>query len=108
MNEQKKRDPMVGLIEKVIDPTTGKDVTGEIITQRLKELESLANSILRKAEKEFKKQKRKSREIYNKYKGELHQKIGTGSIGPATAAAGPLLYESIEKLEKLLGIKEEI
>lgn len=107
MNEEKKRDPMDGLVQKAIDPTTGEDITGEVISRRLKELEILAEKIIEKAKKEFDKDPRAKKEIYLKFEGELHLKIGTGSIGPATAAAGPLLYRSKENLRKLLRIPEE-
>ena len=37
---------------------------------------------------------------------EMHEKIGQGSIGPATAAAGPLMSETERKLARLLDLDE--
>lgn len=103
--ESKKRDEP--LVQMAIDPTTGRDITGEVITRRLKELEIVAEDIIKLALEEYQASPDKNKEIYEKYYWEIHQKLGMGSIGPATAAAGPLMYEKMEKLAKLLVIKEK-
>ena len=43
------------------------------------------------------------------FKGEwqIHEKLGMGSIGPATAAAGPLMEEKKQKLAKILEIRSK-
>lgn len=95
------------LTQRIIDPTTGKDMTGEYVTQRLKELESIAEEIIRKALKELKQDKANKIKIYKKAYWEIHDKLGMGSIGPATAAAGPLMDRKKEKLARLLEIDDE-
>ncbi len=95
------------LVQKCIDPITGRDITAEHINQRLKELEKLANFIIENAIEEFKKNPDKNKIVYDKYYWELHQNLGVGSIGPATAAAGPLMYSKMDELADELGISKE-
>jgi hypothetical protein len=95
------------MVQKCIDPITGRDITGEHIHQRLIELEKIAVDIVNKAIQEFKKNSDKNHSIYEKYYWELHQELGVGSIGPATAAAGPLMYSKMDELAEKLGIPEE-
>jgi len=107
MKEEKKKKRDEPLVQMAIDPTTGRDITGEVIGTRLKELEIVADDIINVALEEYKKSQDKNKEIYEKFYWEIHQKLGMGSIGPATAAAGPLMYEKMEKLAKLLDIDEK-
>ena len=107
MKNDKKEKRDEPLVQMAIDPETGRDITGEVISSRLKELEIVAEDIINTALEEYKISPEKNKEIYEKYYWEIHQKLGVGSIGPATAAAGPLMYEKMEKLGKLLEIDEK-
>ena len=108
MKEEKSQFPREEeMIQKCIDPTTGKDITAEHINQRLKELEIVANNIIENAIDEFKNNPDKKKTVYEKYYWELHQKLGVGSIGPATAAAGPLMYSKMDELAFNLNISED-
>ena len=108
MKENDRKIPDDQLIQKAIDLKTGKDITGEYIGRRLKELEELADNMIISAKNESKaKNSQETKEIYEKTYWEIHEKLGMGSIGPATAAAGPLMYEKMEKLANELGIAEE-
>ena len=92
------------LTQQVIDPNTGRDITGEHINQRLKELEILADKIIAYALKEFKHDQGNKNNFYRNAYWEIHNKLGMGSIGPATAAAGPLMERKKQKLAKMLKI----
>lgn len=103
----KKEEPYVRddmLLQKVVDPETGRDITGEVISQRLKELEAESNALLASALAEYTAQPSKKQEIYERVYWEIHNRLGQGSIGPATAAAGPLMYAQMDKLANLLKI----
>ncbi len=95
------------MVQMCIDPVTGKDITAEHITQRLIELEEIANKIITTAIKEYKENPDKEKEIYKKHYWEIHQKLGVGSIGPATAAAGPLMYNKMDELANALNISDD-
>jgi len=95
------------MIQKCIDPITGKDITAEHINQRLIELEKVANNIIMNAIEESKKNPDKIETVYEKSYWEIHQKLGVGSIGPATAAAGPLMYTKMDELANKLWISKE-
>ena len=108
MKEEKPQIPRdEDMIQKCIDPTTGRDITAEHINQRLKELEIVANNIIENAIEEFKNKPDKKKTIYKKFYWEMHQKLGVGSIGPATAAAGPLMYSKMDELADILEISRE-
>ena len=108
MKEEKPQIPREDeIIQKCIDPVTGRDITAEHISQRLTELEIIAVDIVNKAIEEFKKNPKRKHKIYEEYYWEIHQKLGVGSIGPATAAAGPLMYSMMDELANKLGISEE-
>lgn len=94
------------LVQKAIDPITGRDITGEIISQRLEELEQLAEKIIEKAIHDSKHNPQVKSTIYEEAHWEIHERLGMGSIGPATAAAGPLMSQKMEKLARLLEIPE--
>ncbi len=108
MKEEKSKFPKEEeMIQKCIDPITGKDITSEVINQRLIELEKVANDIITNAIEEFKGNLDKKKKVYEKFYWEIHQKLGVGSIGPATAAAGPLMYSKMDELANKLGISQE-
>ena len=92
------------MVQRVIDPDTGKDITGEYINQRLKELDKIADIIIDKASQDFQRNHNKKAEIYEESYWQIHEKLGMGSIGPATAAAGPLMDSKKQKLAQLLDI----
>jgi len=95
------------IIQKCIDPSTGRDITAEHISERLKELEEVASDIIRRASQDYHRNPENSKIIYEKYYWEIHQKLGVGSIGPATAAAGPLMYSKMDELANILKISLE-
>ena len=108
MKEEKPQIPREDeMIQKCIDPITGKDITAEHIHQRLIELEKVANDIILNAIEESKGNSGKIKTVYEKFYWEIHQKLGVGSIGPATAAAGPLMYSKMDELANKLGISKE-
>ncbi len=106
----KEKDKLIideSLTQRVIDPNTGRDITGEYINQRLKELEIVAEKIIQSALKEFKRDQSNKKKVYEKAYWEIHKELGMGSIGPATAAAGPLMEKKKQKLAKVLEIHSE-
>ncbi|NHJ19585.1 MAG: hypothetical protein EAX91_01485 [Candidatus Lokiarchaeota archaeon] len=105
MNEKNRQTRDENLTQHVIDPSTGKDITGEYINQRLKELDAVADKIIESALEEVRKDQTNKVRIYRKYYWEIHNNLGMGSIGPATAAAGPLMEKKKQKLAKLLHIQ---
>ena len=106
--EEKKKLPREDeMVQMAIDPTTGRDITGEVISRRLKELEVDANNFISEAVKEYEVTPEKNKEIYEKYYWKIHEKLGVGSIGPATAAAGPLMYSKMDELAALLNVPDE-
>jgi hypothetical protein len=107
MKKDEKKPPNDMPVQMAIDPETGRDITGEVISRRLKELDIVGDEIIESAMSEYKKFPDKKMEIYEKAHWEIHEKIGTGSIGPATAAAGPLMYEKKAKLADMLNIEEK-
>jgi hypothetical protein len=108
MKEKNNKVQDDSMVQKVIDLETGKDITGEYIGTRLKELEEIADNMIIAAKSECEaKTPQETKTIYERTYWEIHEKLGMGSIGPATAAAGPLMYEKMEKLANELGIAEE-
>ena len=105
MKEKDKSIVDDSLTQRVIDLNTGRDITGEHINQRLKELEIVADKIITYALKEFKRDKGNKNNLYQNAYLEIHNKLGMGSIGPATAAAGPLMERKKQKLAKVLRIE---
>ena len=104
MKERKEKITDEHMVQRVIDLDTGKDITGEYIGQRLRELDKIADIIINKACQDFLKDNKKKMEIYEETYWQIHEKLGMGSIGPATAAAGPLMEEKKQKLAQLLDI----
>ncbi|MBY8980702.1 MAG: hypothetical protein KGD72_09940 [Candidatus Lokiarchaeota archaeon] len=104
MKDRKEKITDEHMVQRVIDLDTGKDITGEYINQRLKELDKIADVIIDKAFRDVRKDHNKKAEIYGEAYWQIHEKLGMGSIGPATAAAGPLNEEKKQKLAKVLEI----
>ena len=107
MKERKKEITDEHMVQRVIDPKTGKDITGEYINQRLEELDKIADVMIDKAFQDFRNNNSKKMEIYEETYWQIHEKLGMGSIGPATAAAGPLMEEKKQKLAKVLEIQSK-
>ena len=107
MKEKDKTIIDESLTQRVIDPDTGRDITGEYINQRLKELEIVGEKIIQSALKEYKQDQSNKKKVYEKAYWEIHNKLGMGSIGPATAAASPLIEKKQQKLAKVLEINPE-
>lgn len=95
------------MVQKVIDLDTGEDITARYVSRRLRELEELADELIEKAVDELAIDPTRRDEIYQRYESEMHERIGMGSIGPATAAAGPLLSAKKYELAHRLGVPEE-
>ncbi len=94
-------------VQRVIDLKTGRDITGEYISQRLMELGILADKIIQQAVSDAEADPENSRRIYESTYWEIHERLGSGSIGPATAVAAGLMEEKKEELADVLGIKTE-
>ncbi len=107
MSEEEKKFPADNLIQRCVDLETGRDITEEVISRRLQELEVLASALIQAAVANYRANSSNQRDIYESCYWDLHQKLGQGSIGPATAAAGPLMYSKMEELAKLLEIDEK-
>jgi hypothetical protein len=90
MKDRKEEITDEHMVQRVIDLETGKDITGEYINQRLEELDKIADVMIDKALQDFRNNQGKKMEIYQEMYWQIHEKLGMGSIGPATAAAGPL------------------
>ncbi|MBC8463111.1 hypothetical protein H8D76_02015, partial [Candidatus Bathyarchaeota archaeon] len=103
MSKRRREEEMV---QKVIDLETGEDITARYISRRLGELEELADELILKAVEELALDPAGRDEIYERYDSEMHERIGTGSIGPATAAAAPLMNEKKRELARRLGVSE--
>ena len=95
------------LVQRVVDLKTGRDITGEYITQRLIDLEILADKLIQRAAKEVEADPENCRRVYESTYWEIHERLGSGSIGPATAIASGLMEEKKEELAEVLGIKRE-
>ena len=107
MKDKKEKITDEHMVQRVIDPETGKDITGEHISQRLIELDTIADTIIDKAIQDFRNNHNKKMEIYEETYWKIHEKLGMGSIGPATAAAGPLMEKKKQKLAKVLEIRSK-
>jgi len=107
MKEKDKTIVNESLTQRVIDPNTGRDITGEYINQKLVELEIIADKIIQSALKEFKQDQSMREKVYQKAYWKIHNKLGMGSIGPATAAAGPLMERKKQKLAEVLEIHSQ-
>ncbi|MFX1237868.1 MAG: hypothetical protein ACFFAS_05165 [Promethearchaeota archaeon] len=107
MNDKEEQPIDDHLIQKIVDLFTGKDITEGYIRERLKELSIIADQIIDFAIKEHNSKLAESFKIYQDAYWQIHQKLGMGSIGPATAAAGPLMNEKKKELARKLHIPED-
>ena len=64
----------------------------------------LAEKIIQSALNEVRQDQTNKNKIYQKAYWKIHNKLGMGSIGPATAAAGPLMEKKKQKLAEVLEI----
>lgn len=94
-------------VQKVIDLKTGRDITGEYISRRLVELGILADKIIQQAASDVEADPESRRSIYEATYWEIHERLGSGSIGPATAVASGLMEKKKKELADVLGIKTE-
>ena len=104
MSKNKREEDMV---QRVIDLETGEDITSKYVTRRRGELEVLADKLIESAAEELSRDPGKRDEIHERYQSEMHERIGVGSIGPATAVAAGLLSEKKRELATKLGVPEE-
>ena len=107
MDKEEPKELDENLIQKVIDPKTGRDITGEYISTRLKELEVEAEAMIKEALAELAANPTKKHAIYERTYWLIHERLGMGSIGPATAAAGPLMADMKQKLAVEFGIDDK-
>ena len=107
VNKEIPKEPDEDLIQKVIDPKTERNITGEYISNRLKELEGEAGAMIKEALAELATNPTKKHDIYDRTYWLIHERLGMGSIGPATAAAGPLMANMKQKLAVELGIDDK-
>ncbi len=91
-------------LEKVIDPETGRDITAEYVKRRLIELADTAEEIIRSAIEDYRKNPINKQAIYLAARDEIFNKLGMGSIGPATAVAAPLMRKKLKVLAEVLSI----
>jgi hypothetical protein len=80
-----------------LDNTTGEH-TSNYIEEKLKELEIIAEEIISFGIWRYEQNPQNKEEIFKETEERLIFRIGHGSIGPATAAAGPLLNKKMNKL----------
>ena len=71
------------------------------IEDRLIELELIADELIKFALWRWDKNPKEKDNILKETEEYLNQRIGQGSIGSATAAAGPLLIEKVKKLQQI-------
>ena len=107
MNKDDPKKPDENLIQKVVDLKTGRDITGEYISNRLKELEEEAEAMIKEALAELAANPTKKHDIYEKTYWLIHERLGMGSIGPATATTAPLMADMKQKLRIELGIDDK-
>ncbi len=85
-------------LQRVVDPGTGRDNTGQYIHEGLQKLEEIGRKLLDTAQWLAERHPDWKEKIYEDFQDWLHIVIGQGSLGPGTAAAGPLLSQMQEEL----------
>lgn len=78
-----------------------KNHSSSYIEDRLKELELIADELIQFALWRWEKNPKEKDDILKETEEYLNQRIGQGSIGPATAAAGLLLLKKVKKLQQI-------
>jgi hypothetical protein len=89
--------------QKVIDLATGRDITREYISKGLERLEVIGNELVETATWLVNRHQDQGDQIFDDFRDRLQQVIGTGSLGPATGAAGPLLDRLQAELARRFG-----
>ena len=82
-------------------PGEQKPIGFNYIEDKLKELEIIANVLIEFALWRLENNRDKKDIILSETREWMFQRIGQGSIGPATAAADPLLRRKISELEAI-------
>ncbi len=90
-------------LQRVINPSTGQDITGQYISDGLQKLEDIGRKLIDTAQWLAERHPDWKEVIYEDFREWLHVVIGQGSLGPATAAAGPLLNQMQEELARHFG-----
>ncbi len=78
-----------------------KERTGRYVNEKLMELELIADEIIKFTDWRLQENPKQKEKILEETKRWLSLRIGQGSIGPATGAAGPLLEKKLKELEEL-------
>ena len=76
----------------------GKDITGPYIGEKLEELKAFADSVIVRAEAAYRRRPENKHQIFLEHFRELNGRLAPGAIGPASAAAMPLLQDKQEEL----------
>ncbi|MFX0186618.1 MAG: hypothetical protein ACFE8A_02660 [Candidatus Hodarchaeota archaeon] len=99
--KKKENDENREEVQKVQIINSKQNHTSSYIKDKLKELEFVADELIKFAMWRWEKTPNKKDKILKETEEWLTQRIGHGSIGPATAAAEPLLREKLEELRLL-------
>ena len=99
--KKKEHDKLLIKNQKFQTVNSKENHTSSYINDKLKELELVADELIKFAMWRWERNPKKKEIILKETEDWLNQRIGHGSIGPATAAAGPLLREKIEELRIL-------
>ncbi len=86
--------------QRVVDANTGRDITGQYIREGLEKLEEIGHRLIETAQFLVKRHPDWKEQIYEDFRDWLHIVIGQGSLGPATAAAAPLMRSLQEELAR--------
>ncbi|MHA1292761.1 MAG: hypothetical protein ACTSQJ_08865 [Promethearchaeota archaeon] len=77
-----------------------RDLTGEVIGEKMKHLEIVSNELIKFALWRLRENFDEKEKILEETLNYMDVRIGQGSIGPATAAASPLLEDKKKELKK--------
>ncbi len=94
--------------ERIVSDDGSGEATAAYVARRLRELAVEADDVIASAASAADRSPADLHEIYREAWWELHLRLGDGAIGPATAAAAPLLSEKQSVLATRLGISEGI
>ena len=99
--EERRKDDLYYDEQKIEITDEQVSLNTSYIDDKLKELEIIADALIEFALWRLENHPDKRELILNETRDWLFQKLGQGSIGPATAAADPLLRRKIAELEQL-------
>ncbi len=85
-------------LQRVINPETGRDITGQYIRDGLQKLEEIGHKLIETAQFLLERHPDWKEKIYEDFRDWLQIVIGQGSLGPATAATAPLMRSLQEEL----------